>query len=681
MNYSKTDPLNIDTDNDGINDGNELDLGLNPLKNDSKGDGIIDGNRILSYTTNDSELGVTIDIVGKGNIATTMIDVYDNNIFSNNQGLLNKIYNFSTAGIINNATIQIKYNDYDIIEKELNEDNLTLYYFNEETKELEPVKTIADKESNLLTAQLTHFSRYIIGDNTKVNIKQSAKIMFVIDNSVSMYSEQQLSDAGYTSTGAVGNDTGFKRLKLTNKLVDMFTGNYEFGVAEFSGNYVNLTEFNSNREIIKKSVNSMESNWKSNTTGTNIISALKNEISEFSNDESNHYLILLTDGKNTEGSLSSYKENIINLANDYNVKVCVIGLGNQTDSTYLNDIANATGCEFYSASDSTALDEIYAILAADINYNLVDTDNDNIVDGTIINDSGFIVTKDGFSFSNFRSNKSFGGNCYGMALFAMLYYRDMLPEKLGELTAGAWYFLTYNEGHSDGYDLTNTYFSSGKDLYDYKITDEGLSILLENYPSDYRDQIKDNIWYISEKYQNILKNIGATFSLMNYNGSNSNISQYQLALLNVDNELLNNNVIKDESQLMNAIWRLFIEQHDDEEISFLTNPDEAFESLKSSLSEKNPLVISVSNPKIGGHAINAIRLIQDLNDANKFKIEVYDNNSPGEIRYIEVVRKKYSKWQLNIVAWTNEYEYTFNYDIDGNGIVEDVNVVLTYPKI
>lgn len=43
----KTDPLNEDTDNDGLTDKEEIDLGLNPLLADTDGNGIIDSEEKL----------------------------------------------------------------------------------------------------------------------------------------------------------------------------------------------------------------------------------------------------------------------------------------------------------------------------------------------------------------------------------------------------------------------------------------------------------------------------------------------------------------------------------------------------------------------------------------------------------------------------------------------------------
>lgn len=675
VNQTKTDPNLADTDKDGMNDGDELDLGLDPLKSDSKGDGIKDGKRTLSYTINEEENGVTLQINGQGNIASSTIDVFNNSTFSDMKGILDKVYNFHSNGTVSSAIVQIKYDSATVQSKGLNEDNLVLYYFNEETKELEEVPTTVDKENKIIKAELSHFSKYVIGDKTAVIDDLNSQIMFVIDNSVSMYTESQLEEEGYTNIkGAIGNDTEFKRLSLTNKLIDMFTGNYQFGVAEFSGDYVNLKDFTKDQDGVKNTVDSIKSNRKTNPNGTNIITALKKGINEFSSDNNNHYLVLLTDGKNTKGSLSSNKSTIIESAKEKDVKVCVIGLGTEIDTDDLDEIAEATGCDYYNAGDASALDEIYSQVGADINYNYVDTDGDNKVDGMIQANSGFIVNRDGFSFANFNSNKSENGHCYGMATFAMLYYKNELPLSL---EAAHKYTIFKRFDASDGYDLSDTYFATNKKLYDYKIENKTLNYLLNEIPSDYRDRIEDKTWMIKEEYYNELNNIGVTFSIKDYSGNDKEFDKYQSALLNIDSDSLESSVSKDEYQMLNAIWRLFILQVDDERTSFSSAPDRAFEELQSHLSSGTPVVTSVN----GNHAINSIKLIQDINDSNKFKIEVYDNNYPGETRYIEVTRSKFSKWQLNFTAWTNEYEYKFKYDTDNDGVAEELGVQLHYPNV
>ena len=482
-------------------------------------------------------------------------------------------------------------------------------------------------------------------------------------------------DAGYnSSTGAIGNDTEFKRLTLTNKLVGMFTGNYEFAVAEFSGNYVNLQDFSTSQDAVKTAVNKMKSNWNSNADGTDIIEALQSGINEFENDENSHYLVLMTDGKNTQGSLSYNQNSIISAAKAKNVKVCVIGLGTNLDTDELDEIAEATGCDYYHASNSSALDEIYALVGADINYNLVDTDNDGKVDGMVVADSGFITTRDGFSFPNFRSVQSEGGNCFGMAMFAMLYYEDELPLEMSAHTQSKFYlsYLKTIEWTSSGYDLDNTYFESGAPLYEYSFQDEAVRLRLQDFPEDVRNRVEDKVFYVNEAYYNMWKNIGIEFSLEKYEGENKNIKKYQsVGWIDVENEKFHDNADNEDVQLLKAIWRLFMYQMDGETLSFNATPDKAYSKLFTELKSGTPMVIGIN----GNHAINAVRLIQDLEDANKFKLEVYDNNYPGQVRYIEITRSKYNKIQLDYTAWTNEYNYKFKYD------GEDATVELSLAEV
>lgn len=675
INKTKTDPLKKDTDSDGINDGDELDLGLDPLKKDSKNDGINDGERNLEYTVKNEKTGVSIELSGKGNIASTTIDIIENSTFDSMSGVLSNIYNFYSNGTIKTAKVTIKYDVNEIARKGLKEDNLTLYYFDEETKELTPVPTTVDKENKTITVTLEHFSKYVIGDKDIILTDTNAQIMFVIDNSVSMYTYDQMVAADYTNiTGATGNDSSFKRLSLTNKLIDMFTGNYEFGVAEFSGDYVNLKEFSDDAESVKETVDSMNTNFKVKLNGTNVVTALKSGINEFEIDENNHYMILLTDGKNTIGDLSSSKKEIISNAKKNNIKVCVIGLGKDLDNDILDDIAEETGCDYYPASDSDALDEIYALVGADINYNYVDTDGDNIADGMIEANSGFLVNRDGFNFANFSSNKSYDGHCYGMAAFAMLYYQDELPLSL-EKEDTSTIFRKFSP--SDGYDLDNTYFDntdhSSNRLYDYEFDTEALNVYFNN-PAGFRDRVEDSTWLIKQEYYDLLEKLDVTFITSDYNKGNTNFTKYQEAVINIETDEFEDSITEEENELLNSIWRLFIEQGKDKKLSFQSEPDKAFEALKEDLTNGVP-VITIIDSK---HAINSIKLIQDINDSNKFKIEVYDNNYPGETRYIDVTRTKTSFWELDFTAWTNDYNYTFMYDMNNDGTKENVTASVSH---
>ena len=118
---SKTDPLNSDSDQDGLNDGDELTLGFDPLNADSLNDGIKDGERKISYQL--EENNVTLTIEGTGNIASTVVDTFSDTRFQNKSGILDTMYNFYTKGNLKQATVTIKYDTEEVLTKKLQEED------------------------------------------------------------------------------------------------------------------------------------------------------------------------------------------------------------------------------------------------------------------------------------------------------------------------------------------------------------------------------------------------------------------------------------------------------------------------------------------------------------------------------------------------------------------------------
>ena len=658
---SKTDPLKADSDGDGLWDGDELSLGLNPLTAISKDDGIKDGDRELNYSF--EENGVRVEINGKGNIASSSVDILKNASMDSTEGLLGDIYNFSTSGNLKDAKVTIRYDEQKLKAKGIKEEDLTLYYLNDETKELEKVTGTVDAYANTLTVELKHFSKYVLGNKTVESKVLAVDVMFVIDNSVSMYTESQVHTAGYEEvSGADGNDSSFKRLSLSKNMIDKMTGSFKFGVAEFSGNYVNLQKFTGDKDSAKSAIEKMRSKWNSDANGTNIATSMKSGINEFRDDDTTHYMILLTDGEDTSGTFKSSKKSIISEAKTKDVKICTIGLGDQIDTAILNEISESTGCDYYNANDEKSLDEIFNIIAADINFGYEDTDKDNNTDGMIIADSGFIVTRDGFSFGNYASEKSEGGHCYGMAAFAEARFMGNLPTKLDDRKIS--YNLGFGKLDAEGYDLSDTYFTGTGSLYDYKFKTPALDLYLQSdIPADYRDRVEDGVWMIKKEYADEYERAGFKLRIRDARDSEKTdeIKKVQGALLRENgNSAFIENTEAEESALLKAILRLYITQVSSDTVKthFLSSPDKAWSTLVDKLQNGDPTVIGVH----GDHAINAIKLVQDNNDANKFKLAVYDNNYPGETRYIEITRKKMNKFALNYTNWTNDYDYSFTYD-------------------
>lgn len=679
---SKTDPNKIDTDDDGLSDYDEITLGLNPLSASSKNDGIKDGDRTNSYEYNKDN--VNIKITGKGNIASLNAEVNSNTKISNKKGLIDKLYSFYTDGNMEQAVITISYTDEELSKYNLTEDDLTIYYYNAKNSKYEKINTIVDKENNTLTATLKHFSNYVVGDSS-LNLEAKAEILFVLDNSWSMYSNEQYEQitgenySGGLLGGALkGNDKDNLRFTLTGKLIDNLKNKaYKMGIAEFRSDYAIVANIGTDSETLKYKLTSMYGSFATQNAGTNIKGALIESMDKFSIDADNKYIVILTDGDDTASSTT--KDRVIRAAMDNSVKICSIGFGDGSHNSDLADISNVTGCKYFSSSDVDGLEELFNNIETEIDDNLVDIDDDGEKDGILIADSGFIVNRDGFSFKNYPSNLA-GGHCYGMATFAELYYRKVLPLKMDALE----YIDIFDDVEKTyAYDLTKKHFKDYQNnLYDYKLRTKalkyyfGFDLFGETTPSDYRilngdtlvfndiykEEIKDSGLYDITTYENSLtpeeqlKKYGVTYKMIE-----------QLPL-NEDRMQTNYKIFEDDKNLFNAIYTAYSKQKDDRHV-YISSSDFIvwlrkvlnytetdykgaigfINILKTRLNDKDPVVIG-GDYSGGGHAINAISLIQDIDNPNYYYIAVYDNNYPGEKRYVDV-----KCTQSKCVTQANEY--------------------------
>lgn len=663
---SKTDPNKKDTDGDGLSDYDEVKLGLEPLKADSKGDGLKDGNRELTYDYNTNN--IKIKITGKGNIASTVASSLPNTKVSGKKGLIDKLFTFNTEGTITKAVVTIPYTDKELQQYKLNEDNLSLYYYNENKSEYEKVDTSIDKTNKTLSAVLTHFSEYVIGDKTVVKQKEDTEILFILDNSWSMYTNEQykkITGKEYTTgffglySGKLeGSDANGVRFTLTSDLIKKLAKkDYKIGLSEFKNDYKNALKIGSDIKEIQEKLKNMNGKFITSNEGTNITNALNNGVREFSDNSDNKYIVILTDGQ--DSALNSQSSLITQKATQNNVKICSVGFGDGASNSNLANISNSTGCKFFSSGDADGLEKLFGNLEAELDNNLIDVDNDGKTDGIIIADSGFDANKDGFSFGNYSSNLSNGGHCYGMATFAELYYKKRLPTSLESKTV--------QSKSSYAYNLNGTYFTSGKNLYDYKLRTNELKYIFgyeyfgETIPPDFR-VLQQEQYLINPKYKTDIENYGI-YDLEKTEtklDSETQMKRYGFTYKEAENILLNENKIQtsniiknDDKQLFNAIYASFIRQRAITNYSSSSNflvwvrnilgsestsyegMDGFINILKTRLDDKDAPVIS-SNYDGGLHAINAISLVQDTNNFNIYHIGVYDNNYPGEKRYVDI---------------------------------------------
>ena len=661
---SKTDPLKVDTDDDGLSDYDEITLKLDPLKADSKGDGIKDGERELTYNYQEDNLELTV--TGKGNIASTIAEVTSNTKISSKKGLINNLYTFYTEGNMTEAIVKIKYTDEELTKYGLKEDELSLYYFNPKTSKYEKVPTTIDKKNKILTAKLTHFSQYVVGDQSVVKEESTTQILFVLDNSWSMYSNEQYEEiegkeyyGGLGSSALDASDADGVRFTLTGELSEkLIEKGYKVGLSEFRADYANILPIGASLKDINSKLSSMNGKFVTLNAGTNINNALTGGIKDFKEESDNKYIIVLTDG--IDGTLKSHADSIIAAANKANVSICSVGFGKGSENATLSTISNSTGCRFFSSSDVNGLTELFDNINSELNNNLVDVDGDNEVDGILIADSGFVVNKNGFSFQNYSSDLA-GGHCFGMATFAELYYMGLLP-----LSSKA---ITSKDDTSYAYNLSYTYFKNYSELYGFKLKTNALKYGLsydlfdEEPPSDYRYLDGDTL-KIKDEYKKEIKDSGL-YEIKKVKSSLSKKEQiakngvsykdYETVILS-ESALQSSTLTTEEKNLFNAIYASFIKQYTDKfylsssnlttDIRNLIGTENSkyidgtfINILKARLSAQDPLVLS-ADFSIGLHAINAIKLVQDIDNPNHYYIYVYDNNYPGEQRYIELTCKK-----------------------------------------
>lgn len=661
---SRTSQTNIDTDNDGLYDGDEIIMSLDPLKEDSKGDGIKDGERRLEYIfTSDN---VTMNMVGKGNFTQTSSDKYTTETIDNVNSVVDGIYSFYTEVALDSAQITIKYDKNKVAQKGINESNLAVYELNDDENTFKKIKTIINANEGTATFNVESLGKYFIADTSKLTSNLATELVFLIDNSGSMYSSEEVEDSEE-------NDVEFKRVDVVNDLVEKLQGNYKFGVGKFTFEYKEIVSLSSDKATVKNRVTSIKTEPES-FTGTYVGAALEGGLTQFSEGEEQNrrYIILLSDGKDTT-NVSGYNNKLlseqIQFAKQKGVKIYTVGLGNVIDEKNLKEISSQTNGKYYFAATADDLDVVFDEIAADLNYNLYDTNNDDVYDSVVIADTGFLVGRDGFSFSNFSNTQVNYGYGYGMVLYAKMFYENSLPNSLSAKK------ITTNDGttvEAPAARPTNIAKSGITTLRTFK--PESLTLLSE-LPADFWSSSSTRgVLYINSKQKTELQSLGFTTYLAAYNDENSKFNKYESIRFDMTNYLLEDTESTLENtdvEMLKTLARLDITKYRDEKFYFYDNNDTAFTTLNNKLTEGEPVMIRINDD----YTVLAVKLLADSKNMNKYKIEVYDPNYTGVPKYIEVERFKFSDIAEISKVITDKYEYKFKYQ------GTDVGICLSFPNV
>lgn len=407
----RTDPFCIDTDGDGLNDYEELyTYNTDPLKDDTDGDGADDKWELdngYDPLVADEFFTVIDTVEGYGNTAEITITTPDGSISTLKAeavldspyinctipGYTGSAFDFTMDGEFADAELKITFD-----EALLEEEGFypVIYYFNEETQQLEEIETEWDGVNNFVIAELHHFSTYILLNKTKFDEVFERDIELPEGTSTAPFEFVFAIDcSGSMGSKGANNDPQNIRLKVAKEFVDKLDEDDKGAVLSFGSGTTVLCEFTNDKTELKNAIDKV-----GNTDGNTYIgAAVDKSISLFSEPNgSSRYIILLTDGCPTDSMSADYASKAVSK----DIKIITVGLGSGVDAKFLQQITNATFPNneglYYFASVAGELDVVYDKIEDDIKHEdpYLDSNNDGITDAqTLAFCNGTLTTATG----------------------------------------------------------------------------------------------------------------------------------------------------------------------------------------------------------------------------------------------------------------------------------------------
>ena len=362
-----TNPLEVDTDGDGAGDKWEIDNGFDPLKyNDTFS---------IKNITEGYNTSIDIDLVAKGEyIESFSCVVFEEGPYTFNKssaGYMGNAFDFTLDGEFESAKIK-----YYFDEEYLKDTNLkpTVFYLNETEKCLEEIETYWDGKSNYVTAELEHFSTYILLNKTDVEKVWNADIKGPDD----AVENKNLNVAFVVDVSGSMRGTPIKTAK---QVVLDFLGVMDEDdlatIVGFSDKVYSSNCFEANDRLkLKANLNAFNA-----TGGTAIYKGLNKALDLFNTTEmdGDKIIILISDGQDSSSvSYSTYSQIIENAKNE-NITIYTIGTSS-ADENLLTKIAEGTEGKYYYANYAKELaDKMESIKKETVDY-YADSNNDGISD-------------------------------------------------------------------------------------------------------------------------------------------------------------------------------------------------------------------------------------------------------------------------------------------------------------
>lgn len=395
-----TDPLVIDTDADGLDDADEVYFGTNPNLKDTDGNGVLDGDEKREQTfihqvenTNCAVSKVQVQFKGTGNIqkSTNIKSVMNRDmICSEVVGLVGEPFSIETTSQFEKAVITFQINPNLLGETDFND--LLFLWYDEVNCEFVEIETLYNATENTVSMETTHFSKYMVVDKKQwfkawaqtFNYNPSTSSSYAptfyyntvlaIDCSGSMKSNDPINTLPVSSPSDSVYARTCGRIKAADGFIDNMNSGDKAAIVCFTSSASVAQTMTTDKTLLKKAVQSITSNG-----GTSFSSAITTAISTFSKEDLSNAnmknrIILLSDGED------SVSNSILDQANNNDIKIYTIGLGDDSHDYILKNIASYTGGEFYKAYDAAELINIYKEIGISGDFDTTDTDGDGLYD-------------------------------------------------------------------------------------------------------------------------------------------------------------------------------------------------------------------------------------------------------------------------------------------------------------
>lgn len=372
-------PLLKDSDNDALSDGLEPEYGMDPNNPHTLNDGILDGDRVFKITkTSDAwnegdPVKPMLEIELKGKqIETLSIEKVDENDLFLNTDIPGYIGNAYDFNVDGEFSSATLTFEFD--EKLLGNPDFVpaIYYWNEDEQILFELPN-QTVSGNTVSAPITHFSKYMVIAKNSYN-EELFKFEILPPTDKEMQNTKYDLALILDRSGSISKSNFDLMKSLSNRLVQSLSDEDRIAVFTFTQSVTRDSGF-----VDKNTAASVISALpypSGNTAIYDAINMANNEFITNSSSDASKVIIVLTDGKdNSSRSSSSY---VTQTAVDNKIVIYTVGVGS-VNTAVLTNIAQSTGGGYYSASNFSQLEGIFDRLQVDIDL-YKDSDSDGISD-------------------------------------------------------------------------------------------------------------------------------------------------------------------------------------------------------------------------------------------------------------------------------------------------------------